>query len=77
MPAPARVGGGTSTARCCCTGRSQCTYLSMLHQEVVPPSEAYEHSEMLLYRALILEEGGQVQEALAYLDECKVMPSKT
>ena len=42
----------------------------------MPASEAYEHSEMLLYRALILEEGGQVQEALSYLDECKVLPPK-
>ena len=48
------------------------TSFATLHQEVVPASEAYEHSEMLLYRALILEEGGRAQEALAYLDECKV-----
>ena len=41
-------------------------------QEEVPASEAYEHSEMLLYRALILEEGGQLEEALAYLQESKV-----
>jgi hypothetical protein len=40
----------------------------------VPPSEAYEHSEMILYRALVLEEGGQIQEALAYLDTSKVGP---
>ncbi|CAL8463644.1 g3178 [Coccomyxa elongata] len=45
------------------------TYEDM--QEEVPPSEAYEHSEMILYRALVLEEGGQTQEALAYLDASK------
>ena len=44
----------------------------MSEQEEVPASEAYEHSEMLLYRALILEEGGQLEEALAYLQESKV-----
>lgn len=38
----------------------------------MPPSEAYEHSEMILYRALVLEEGGQTREALAYLDASKV-----
>lgn len=38
----------------------------------MPPSEAYEHSEMILYRAVVLEEGGQTQEALAYLDASKV-----
>ena len=38
----------------------------------MPASEAYEHSEMILYRALVLEEGGQTEEALAYLDTSKV-----
>lgn len=50
----------------------QIYWLSWALQEEVPPSEAYEHSEMILYRALVLEEGGQVKEALEYLDSSKV-----
>ena len=41
-------------------------------QEEVTPNEAYEHSEMLLYRAMVLEEGGQHNEALTHLDLCQV-----
>jgi len=36
--------------------------------EEVPASEAYEHSEMLLYKATILAEAGKLAEALAVLD---------
>ena len=41
-------------------------------QEEVTPNEAYEHSEMLLYRAMVLDEGGQHNEALIHLDLCQV-----
>ena len=41
-------------------------------QEEVMPNEAYEHSEMLLYRAMVLDEGGQHNEALIHLDLCQV-----
>ena len=37
-------------------------------QEEVPKGEEYEHSEMLLYKAMILEEGGQYAEALSQLE---------
>ena len=30
-------------------------------QEEVTPNEAYEHSEMLLYRAMVLDEGRPAQ----------------
>ncbi|KAG2432388.1 hypothetical protein HYH02_012960 [Chlamydomonas schloesseri] len=39
--------------------------------EEVPAGEAYEHSEMLLYAAQVLAEGGKPEEALAYLDKRK------
>ena len=42
-------------------------------QEEVAPNEAYEHSEMLLYRAMVLEEGGHFDEALTHLDLCQVL----
>ena len=35
-------------------------------------AEAYEHSEMLLYKATLLEEGGKPAEALEQLDASKV-----
>eukprot|EP00959_Pyramimonas_sp_CCMP1952_P226293 4731473-Pyramimonas_sp.AAC.2 len=35
----------------------------------IPENEKYEHSEMVLYRATILEESGKVEEALACLDK--------
>lgn len=38
----------------------------------VPASEAYEHSEMLLYAATVLAEGGKAEEALTYLEKRKV-----
>ena len=38
------------------------------------PNEAYEHSEMLLYRAMVLEEGGRLDEALTHLDLYQVPP---
>lgn len=34
-------------------------------------AEAYEHSEMLLYKASLLEEGGKPQAALEQLDASK------
>ncbi|GIL62302.1 hypothetical protein Vafri_16585 [Volvox africanus] len=37
----------------------------------VPASEAYEHSEMLMYAATVLAEGGKPEEALAYLEKRK------
>lgn len=43
-----------------------------LVQEEVAPNEAYEHSEMLLYRAMALDEGGKHSEALTHLDLCEV-----
>lgn len=49
--------------------RCLCAWCS---QEEVPPAEAYEHSEMILYRALILEEGAQFEEAFSYLEASKV-----
>lgn len=40
--------------------------------EEVPASEAYEHSEMLMYAATVLSEGGKPEAALAYLDKRRV-----
>lgn len=37
-------------------------------QDEIPASEAYEHSELLLYKAQVLAEGGQQDAALALLD---------
>jgi hypothetical protein len=37
-------------------------------QDEIPSSEAYEHSELLLYKAQVLAEGGQQDAALALLD---------
>ncbi len=37
------------------------------------PSEVYEHSEMLQYKAQVLLEGGSLPAALAALDRCKVL----
>ncbi len=42
----------------------------------VPASEAYEHSEMLMYAATVLAEGGKPEEALAYLEKRKVRPAR-
>ena len=50
-----------------CSSCSAC-----LVQEEVTPHEAYEHSEMLLYRAMVLDEGGHHNEALTHLDLCEV-----
>eukprot|EP00955_Chlamydomonas_euryale_P088542 364389-Chlamydomonas_euryale.AAC.4 len=33
----------------------------------IPSSEAYEHSEMLMYKSRVLQEGGRLQEALDVL----------
>ncbi|WIA19181.1 hypothetical protein OEZ85_003826 [Tetradesmus obliquus] len=35
----------------------------------VPPSEAYEHSELLAYKAQVLQEGGQPEAALTLLEQ--------
>lgn len=40
-------------------------------QEGEPQGEDYEHSEMLLYKALVLEEAGRFEEALQYLTSSK------
>jgi hypothetical protein len=37
-------------------------------QEEEPASEAYERSELLLYKASVLAEGGKAADALALLD---------
>ncbi|EFJ53230.1 hypothetical protein VOLCADRAFT_55571 [Volvox carteri f. nagariensis] len=37
----------------------------------VPASEAYEHSEMLLYAATVLADGGKPEEALEYVEKRK------
>jgi len=34
------------------------------------PENDYEHSEMLLYKNMLMEEGGQAQEALDHLEQC-------
>ncbi|GFR42329.1 hypothetical protein Agub_g3236, partial [Astrephomene gubernaculifera] len=39
--------------------------------EEVPAGEAYEHSEMLMYAATVLAEGGKPQQALDYLEARK------
>lgn len=38
----------------------------------VPSNEAYEHSEMLLYKAQLLQEAGKHAEAVAVIQEHKV-----
>ncbi len=38
----------------------------------VPASEAYEHSELLLYKASLLDQAGRLDEALTLLDTSKV-----
>lgn len=40
-------------------------------QEGVPPGEEYEYSEMMLYKALILEEAGKCTEALQCMGASK------
>jgi len=35
------------------------------------PENDYEHGEMLLYKNMLMEEGGQTQEALDHLEQCK------
>ena len=46
-------------------------YEGTLEADVIS-SEAYEHSELLLYKAQVLFEGGSLPDALALLDRCKV-----
>jgi hypothetical protein len=41
-------------------------------QDEISPSEAYEHSELLAYKALVLQEGGQAEAALALLEQQQV-----
>lgn len=43
-------------------------------QEEEPASEAYERSELLLYKASVLAEGGKATDALALLDANQVRP---
>ena len=40
-------------------------------QTDVPVGEEYEHSEMLMYQAMILEEAGKFDQALDFLDASK------
>jgi peptide alpha-N-acetyltransferase len=42
-------------------------YLPTQPQEEMQATEAYEHSELLLYKAFVLREGGQPQAALQVL----------
>lgn len=41
-------------------------------QEEVDPKETYEHSEMLLYKAQLLVDAKQLDEALEHLDSSRV-----
>jgi hypothetical protein len=41
-------------------------------QDEISPSEAYEHSELLAYKAMVLQEGGQAEAALALLEQQQV-----
>lgn len=41
-------------------------------EDGVAQSEVYEHSELLLYKAMVLAEGGKQEEALALLQEQRV-----
>ena len=41
-------------------------------QEEVPDNEQYEQSEVLMYKAMVLREGGALLTALQVLQECKV-----
>ncbi len=41
-------------------------------QEEVPDNEQYEQSEMVMYKAMILKEGGQLEQALDLLQSNKV-----
>lgn len=43
-------------------------------QEEVPDNEQYEQSEMVMYKAMILKEGGQLEQALDLLQSNKVCP---
>jgi peptide alpha-N-acetyltransferase len=43
-------------------------FCGFCRQDEVPASEAYEHSELLMYKAQVLAEGGQQAAALALLD---------
>jgi hypothetical protein len=44
----------------------------LLPQEEIPTNEAHEHSELLAYKAMVLQEGGQLQDALNLLEQSKV-----
>ncbi|KAL4451836.1 hypothetical protein ABPG75_007498 [Micractinium tetrahymenae] len=44
------------------------SYEATVEDEGASSGEAYEHSELLLYKALVLEEGGMHEEALAVLE---------
>jgi hypothetical protein len=41
-------------------------------QDEVTPSEAYEHSELLAYKGMVLQEGRQAEAALALLEQQQV-----
>jgi hypothetical protein len=46
-------------------------------QEEVPDNEQYEQSEMVMYKAMILKEGGQLEQALDLLQSNKVCSRNT
>ncbi len=46
-------------------------------QEEVPDNEQYEQSEMVMYKAMILKEGGQLEQALDLLQSNKVCSCNT
>lgn len=47
-------------------------YEGTLEDDYPPDSERYEHSEMLLYKAMVLEESGNLQDALVELDKHEI-----
>lgn len=44
----------------------------MFLQDELSPSEAYEHSELLAYKGMVLQEGGQAEAALSLLEQQQV-----
>lgn len=56
----------------CCTLGGVGIHFMVLLISQVQANEAYEHSELLLYKAMVLDEGGRLDDALAVLDADKV-----
>lgn len=59
------------TAVCLCAGCRRVACLVVVQDEI-SPSEAYEHSELLTYKAMVLQEGGQLEAALTLLEQQQV-----